>query len=115
MTHYTLRTTKPDLRSGNVFRADLEILRDIVKLNRHIDSNFCHRIARNREPQAYSQSHRHQLESQIMEHVAMQKVAHSLSDPSLVSSAHHLSASRLAGAKKFAIPRLRNYLMPRYR
>ena len=74
--HDALRTAHPDLGPWNIFRTDLQVLRNVMEFDGHIDRNFRHRIARHRQPQSHGQRQRKQLQSEIVQHVPAKKIFH---------------------------------------
>jgi len=81
---HSLRASQTDLRFGDNFRADLEILGKITNLYRDVNGDFRYGIAGYCEPKANSQGESNQLQAQIVKHGALEEIAHGLAVGSLV-------------------------------
>jgi hypothetical protein len=72
--HKAGRTTHADLSGRDVLGIDLEVLRDMVKLDGYGDGHLSHGIASDGQPQSDREEQRKELQAKIMEHIFVQEV-----------------------------------------
>src|SRR5437588_2270512 len=74
--YHPVRAANQNLRLRDIFPADLQILRNIAKLDGHGNGQLGWLLTRNGQPQAHSQRQGNQFQEEIVEHIAAKEVAH---------------------------------------